>query len=294
YMEGARGDEQDVIRLHRSVFGRHRRDFNERKEVPLHTLARNTRAQATLARGNLVDLVEKDDAVILRSSQRTADYLVLIEQLVGFVIDQELVGIANGGLDGLGAPAAHRLLQHVVNVQHADISAGKAGNLEAAKAAARIGHLDLDLLVVKLPVPELLAETVARGWTCGAAHKCLQHALLSVHVRARLNALAHLLAREPDGNLHEIAHDLLHVAADLAHFGKLGGLHLDEGGAGELGEPARNLSLAHAGRADHQNVLRHHLLAQSRLELLPAPAVAKRDSHRTLCLALAADVAVEL
>src|SRR5690606_29442578 len=81
YMEGARGDEQDVIRLHRSVFGRHRRAFNERKEVPLHTLARNTRAQATLARGNLVDLVEKDDAVILRSSQRTADYLVLIEQL---------------------------------------------------------------------------------------------------------------------------------------------------------------------------------------------------------------------
>src|SRR5690606_18249462 len=93
--------------------------------------------------------------------------------------------------------------------------------------------------ISKLPRPLLVSAT-----------KCIQHALFSVHVRARLNALAHLLAREPDGNRHEIAHDLLHVAADIAHFGKLGGLHLDEGGAGELGEPARNLSLAHAGRAD--------------------------------------------
>jgi hypothetical protein len=57
---------------------------------------------------------------------------------------------------------------------------------------------------------------------------------------------------------------------------------------------ARNLGLADTGRADHQNVLRQHLLAQLLVELQTAPAIAQRDRHRALGIDLADDEAVEL
>ncbi len=107
-------------------------------------------------------------------------------------------------------------------------------------------------------------------------------------------SLRFLLPRLRDRDFDEIAHDLLDVAADIADLGELGGLDLDEGGAGELGEAAGNLGLADAGRADHQDVLGQHLLAQLLVELQAPPAVAQRDRDRALGVALADDEAVEL
>jgi hypothetical protein len=62
--------------------------------------------------------------------------------------------------------------------------------------------------------------------------------LLGVEVRACLHVLAHRLAHQADGDLDEVAHDLLDVAADIAHLGELGGLDLDERRPGELRQPA--------------------------------------------------------
>ena len=66
----------------------------------------------------------------------------------------------------------------------------------------------------------------------------------------------------PMAMLDEITHDLFDVAADVADLGELGRLDLEERGLGQAGEPPRNLGLADAGRADHQDVLRQHLIAQ--------------------------------
>ena len=110
---------------------------------------------------------------------------------------------------------------------------------------------------------------------------------------ARLHVLALPLARERDADLDQVAHDLLDVAADIADLGELGGFDLEERRAGELGQPARNLGLADAGRADHQDVLRQHFLAQFVVELQPAPAVAQRDGDRALGVGLADDEAVK-
>ena len=111
---------------------------------------------------------------------------------------------------------------------------------------------------------------------------------------ARLDVLAFALARQRDGDFDEVAHDLLDVAADIADLGEFRRLDLEERRAGELGEAAGYLGLADAGRPDHQNVLRQHFLAQPLVELQPAPAVAQRDRHRALGVALADDEAVEL
>ena len=93
HVERARGDEQDVVGLHRAVLGRDGGALDQRQQVALHALARHVGADAALARGDLVDLVEEDDAVLLDRLDRFLHQLVAVEQLVGFLVDQELVAI---------------------------------------------------------------------------------------------------------------------------------------------------------------------------------------------------------
>src|SRR5690606_33899126 len=63
---------------------------------------------------------------------------------------------------------------------------------------------------------------------------------------------------------------------------------------GQLGQPARDLGLAHARRPDHQDVLGRDLGAQLVLDLLAPPAVAQRNGHGTLGFLLADDVPIQL
>ena len=122
----------------------------------------------------------------------------------------------------------------------------------------------------------------------------LQDALLGGVFGARAH-LAHLgHAGLLDGHLGQVADDGVDVLADVAHLGELGRLHLDEGRVGQLGQAPRDLGLAHAGRADHQDVLGRDLVAQLLVHLLAAPAVAQRDRHGALGVLLADDVAVQL
>ena len=108
-----------------------------------------------------------------------------------------------------------------------------------------------------------------------------------------LDRLAAPLLLEPDRFLDQVAGDLLDVAADIADLGELGRLDLDERRVGELGQPPADLGLAAAGRADHQDVLGRHLLAQLLGQPLAAPAVAQRDRDRALGVVLADDMLVE-
>ena len=155
-------------------------------------------------------------------------------------------------------------------------------------------HLDLDFLVVELAGAQLLAERVLGGGAGAGADQRVDHARLGGKLGARLDVAALAFARHRDADLDQVAHDLLDVAADIADLGELGRLDLEERRAGEPRQPARDLGLADAGRADHQDVLRQHLLAQLVVELEPPPAVAQRDRDGALGVVLADDEAVEL
>ncbi len=69
-MEGTRGDEQNVIGLHRAMLGRDRGAFDERKQIALYALTRDIAAATPLARANLVDLVEKHDSIVFDFADR--------------------------------------------------------------------------------------------------------------------------------------------------------------------------------------------------------------------------------
>src|SRR5512135_2998616 len=113
-------------------------------------------------------------------------------------------------------------------------------------------------------------------------------------LRARAHGAHRALARLLDADLHQVAHDGVDVAPDVADLGELGRLDLDEGRVCQARQAPRDLGLAHAGGTDHEDVLRSDLLAQRLAHLLAAPAVPERDRHRALCAVLPDDVLVQL
>ncbi len=154
-------------------------------------------------------------------------------------------------------------------------------------------HFDLDLLVVELALAQPFAKAFARRGAGAGADQSIEHALFRRLFGARLHVLALAFARQRDRNFDQVADDLLDVAADIADLGELGGFDFQERRAGQLGQAARNLGLADAGRPDHQDVLRQHFLAQFVVELQAAPAIAQRDGDGALGVVLADDEAVE-
>ena len=90
----------------------------------------------------------------------------------------------------------------------------------------------------------------------------VQHAVLGGIHRPVAHAAHGRLAAVLDGDLDQVAHDGIHVAADIADLGELRRLDLDEGRVGEPRQTTRDLRLADAGGADHEDVLRRDLGAQ--------------------------------
>ena len=200
---------------------------------------------------------------------------------------------SHGDASRLGAAAAE-LAEDVADVDGTHLRTGHSGDLEHRHAAAAGRNLDLDFLAVQLAGAKLLAERLLGGSAGVRSDQGIDDAHLGGLLGADLHVLALLFAGERDADLDQVAHDLLDVAADIAHLGEFGRLDLDERRAGQPRQPPRNLGLADAGRADHQDVLRQHLLAQLVVELLAPPAVAQRDGDGALGVGLADDEAVQL
>ena len=165
--------------------------------------------------------------------------------------------------------------------------------------------LDLDFLVVELALAQHLAEFLARRpnrsgfmsskFTSRAGGSSTSSRRSSAASAARSRTLRVSASRVClIADFDQVADDRVDVAADVADLGELGRLDLDERRIGEPREPARDLGLADAGRADHQDVLRRDLLPQRLGDLLAPPAIAQRDRDGALGGVLADDVLVEL
>ena len=299
-MEGAGGDEQDVVGLDHAQLGVDRAALDQRQQVALHALAGHVGAADVAALGDLVDLVDEHDAVLLDRLQGAGLELLLVDQRGGFLVADQLEGVLDLELAGLLlalGQAGEQVLQLAGHLLHArrghDLHAGR-----------RVGHLDVDLLVVQLAFAQALAEQLAGvGVLAGGGlvaealagrwQQGVEDALLGGVLGAVAHLLHFLLAQHLQRGVGQIADDRLDVAADVADLGELGRLDLDERRVGQLGQAAGDLGLADAGRADHQDVLRRHLGAQLGGQLHAPPAVAQGDGDGALGVILADDVAVE-
>ena len=183
---------------------------------------------------------------------------------------------------------------------------GARDDLEGRKRF--LADIELDDPVVEPAGAQLLAEAlarlvllIARGRgivirrdRAGRRQQHVEEPLFGVLGRLGAHFFEPLFADHVDRELDQVAHHRLDVAADVADLGELRGFHLHEGRLRQPREPARDLGLAHAGRPDHQNVLRRDLFGQLRRQLLPPHAVAQRDGDGALGRGLADHVLVQL
>ena len=308
-MERARRDKEHVIRLDHAVFGVHRAALDDRQDVALNALAAHIRAVGG-APGHLVDLVDEDDAVLLGAAQGFLRHRVHVDQLILFLGDQQTACIGDLHAAHLG------LFGHHVAHHRADVHA-RAVDLHVLR---RVLHLDLDLHVLQLAALKLGAQLVRLlgdallllgGQLRLLGFVAQQHvnrvdrlavrvqnqvddALLGEHGRAHLDLLAGLLLADPHAGLDQIADDALHVAADIADLGEFRRLDLDKRRVHQLGQTAGDFGLAHARRADHQDVFGHDFIPDFLRKLRAAIAVAQGDGDGALGLVLTDDIAIQL
>ena len=294
-VEGAGGHEQDVVGADEAVAGVDGGALDDGQNVALHALAADVGAVAGLAASDLVHFVEEDDAAALDAFQRHPRHLVHVDQLLLLFLDEVIDRLADPHL-ALAAAAAEQAGQHVADVDVHLLHAGAAGDL---KDGPLLLDVDLDQAVVELAGPQPLAQLLAGaldrvGGLRLRRHEQFQQPFLGAFLGAVADLFQPLRADHLDGDVHQVADHRLDVAPDVADLGELAGLDLEEGRVGQPGQPPRDLGLAHAGGADHENVLRHHLLGHLRLQPLAADAVAQRDGDGPLGVVLADDVLVQL
>ena len=255
--------------------------LDDRQQVALHALARDVGAAGGLAAGDLVDLVDEDDARLLDAADRLVRDLLHVDQLA-----RPLPASSSSSASGTVHAAASwsswaggwrsRSL-HVAT----PISSMPCGVSTSTIGGGLCADLELDLAVVELALAQHAAQLLARARVRIAARRrrrlrCRQRGgprrgggsrrssrRSSAASRARIATFARLLlAHHLDGELDQVADHRLDVAADVADLGELRRLDLDERRLRQLGQPARDLGLADAGRADHDDVLRRDLVAQ--------------------------------
>ena len=290
-----------MVGLHHAVLGRHGGPLDQRQQVALHALARHIAAVGVAAGGDLVDFVEKHDAVLLDRFKRLLLGFLVVDQPPGLFLGQQLHGLAHLELAALAA-ALPEVLEHALQLLRQVFHSRRS---EDFHAGADRRQLDLDFLVVELAFAQHLAETLARraflalrlGFGEADAARRRQQRVEDALLGGLLGAEAHLGGGLPahllDRGFHQVADDGVDVAPDVADLGELGRLDLDERRVGEARQTPRDLGLADPGRADHQDVLRGDFLAQRIVHLLAPPAVAQRDRDRALGGGLADDMFVE-
>ncbi len=228
-----------MISLHRAVGCIDGASLNNRQQIPLHSLAADVRSTAASSRAtacdNLVDFVKKNDAVLLGPLDGKADHLVVINQLVGLLLKEDIARVAY--FQSLGFPATgNHLLEHALHARihfHSRRSAKHSGDFRLSL------HLQVNFAVLHLAAFDLLAKAVARALAAIArffiliprgrlGKQRIEQSLLHGGFRTDPHRFRQFSPHEGDGNIHEVAHEAFNVPTEVADFGELARFHLHE------------------------------------------------------------------
>src|SRR3546814_10791981 len=125
----------------------------------------------------------------------------------------------------------------------------------------------------------MVVDAAAEGKACRlACFLAVQRIEQALHCGFRCgfpHRFAPSVTLHANGFFDQIANNLLYVAADIADLSEIGCLHLYERRVGQLGQAARNLCLAAARGAYHQDRSEEHT---SELQSL------MRNSYAVFCL----------
>ena len=301
-----------MIGLYGAVLGVHGGAFHDGQNIALHAFAGYIgTAVAAGASGHLVDLVDEHDAVLLGAGHGFGVYRVHVDHVLLFFGQQYAARLAHFNLAQLGT-LGHDGAQHVAHVQVG------AGYLSLGRG---LFHLDLHDLMLQLAAAQPVAYAVnayrqlvaVLGRELGLLGSVAQQDVDGIDLflllfgagdqvsqlvfngvlRFHADAGDVLLLHKADGGLDQVADDGLDVAAHIADLGELGGLDLYKGRVHQFCQAAGDLGLAHAGGADHEDVLGGHFIADIVGQHGAAVTVAQGNGHGALCTVLTDDETVQ-
>ena len=283
-----------MVGAHETVAGIDGGPFHDRQNVALDAFAADIGAVPAFAPGDLIDLVQEDDAAGLHSLQRHARHLVHVDELLLFFLHQVIGRFRHPHL-AAARLAAEEIGEHVLQIDAHLFDARVGGDFEVGAA---VFHFQFHDALVELALAQPLAQFLARTVDAFAGlrlrrHQQIEQALFGVGLGAVGHFFQALLAHHVDGDIHQVADHRFHVAAHVADFGELAGLHLQKRRIRQPRQPPRDFGLADARGADHEDVLRHHLVGHFGRQFLAADAVAQRDGHGALGFGLSDYVLIQ-
>ncbi len=298
-VKGSSGDKEDVIGANHAVFCVDGGAFDEGEQVALYAFAGDIGAVGGFTSGDLVDLVEEDDAGLFDALECVFGDLLHVDHFLGLFLGKDLACFGDFEFSSFGA-LGEEVAEHIFEVDaHFFESVGRK---DFNGGALSFRDIDLDKLVFKSSIAEFASEFFAGGivacisgvFVFGATgEEEVEELVFGGFAGFDLNGSGFFFFEHFDGEFGEVADHGLDIAADVADFGKLGGFDFEEGSLGEFGESSCDLGFTDAGGTDHQDIFGSDLVAEFGADLLSAPTVAECDGNGAFGGILSDDVAVE-
>ena len=122
-------------------------------------MSRHLGALALAARGDLVDLIDEDNAVLFKHLERLGTNIVFIDKFGRLFFRQDLERLADQHFAGLALALSHLTKQAAQLLGHL-FHTGRAHHLQGR---GRARHIDLDAALGELALAEFFTKALARA-----------------------------------------------------------------------------------------------------------------------------------
>ena len=145
--------------MNHAVLCCHRTSFDNRKEISLDAFSGHVRAVSAVSACNFVNLIQKNNSVLLDLLDRMADDLVHIHKVQGLFLSQNLQGFRNRYFAPFFA-FGHHAAEHVLKIDAHFLQADIGKDLNHRHGPFR--DVEVHVSIVKPAFPEHLAQFFSR------------------------------------------------------------------------------------------------------------------------------------
>ncbi len=118
-----------MVGFDRPMFGADCGAFDQRQQIALHALTADIAAPRIRTGTDFVDFIQKHDAILFNRFQRGAGHRLIIQQLIGFFTNQQIIAFGHGH-PFLGGASTHGFAKQIPQIHHAHLAARLARHIK--------------------------------------------------------------------------------------------------------------------------------------------------------------------